>query len=292
VTPRAPDGDVADPAAAAGPDPRSRPIGVFDSGVGGLTVLRAIRRRLPDETTVYLGDTARVPYGPKSPETIRRYAAEAIDFLLGKGVKALVIACNTATARAHGFIRQRVPMPVIGVVGPGARAAARASTRGVIGVIGTRGTIESATYDEAIAEIRRDATVHAAACPLFVALAEEGWTEGEIARLTAEAYLAPLLEEGIDTLVLGCTHYPLLKPLLAGVVGPRVTLIASAEATAEELADRLGRLGLLASTGSREANRYYVTDDAERFQKIASRFLGSPIDHLERVALERGAETS
>ena len=292
MTPRAPDGDVADPAGAAGPDSRSRPIGVFDSGVGGLTVLRAIRSRLPDETTVYLGDTARVPYGPKSPETIRRYTAEAIDFLLGKRVKAVVIACNTATARAHGFILQRVQIPVIGVVGPGARAAARASTRGAIGVIGTRGTIESATYDEAIGTIRPDATVHAAACPLFVALAEEGWTDGEIARLTAEAYLAPLLEQGIDTLVLGCTHYPLLKPLLTGVVGPGVTLIDSAEATAEELADRLGRLGLLAPTGSGEADRYYVTDDAERFRMIAARFLGSPIDHLERVALERGPETS
>lgn len=265
---------------------RSAPIGVFDSGVGGLTVLRALRRRLPEEATLYLGDTARVPYGPKSPETVRRYAAEAVGFLAGRGVKAVVIACNTATARAGAYLARQVDVPVVGVVEPGAREAGARTRSGVVGVIGTQGTVESGSYEAAIRAIRPETTVHARACPLFVALAEEGWTDGEVARLTAEAYLAPLLAEGIDTLVLGCTHYPLLAPLLARVAGPDVELIDSAEATAQAVAERLAELDLLAtSSGEPGEARYYVTDDAERFRTLAGRFLDEPVEHLERVSL-------
>ncbi len=270
-------------------DPRS--VGVFDSGVGGLTVLRAIHRRLPHESTIYLGDTARVPYGPKSPETVRRYAREAADFLLDLDVKALVIACNTATARAAREVAERVPAPVVGVIEPGARAAATRSARGVIGVIGTQGTVESGSYQAAIRAVRPEAEVHAAACPLFVALAEEGWTDGEVARLTAVRYLEPLLARGIDTLVLGCTHYPLLRALLARVVGPDVALVDSAEATAAALADRLGAEGLLSPARHRPEARHYVTDDADRFRLLAGRFLGSPIEHLEGVVLEERSPT-
>ncbi len=262
------------------------PVGVFDSGVGGLTVLRAIRARLPAESTVYLGDTARVPYGPKSPETVRRYALEAADFLLSEGVKAIVIACNTATARAAEAVSARVPVPVLGVIEPGARAAAARSAGGIIGVIGTQGTVESGSYEAAIRAVRPEAVVHSAACPLFVALAEEGWTEGEVARLTAERYLGPLLARRIDTLVLGCTHYPLLKPLLAGVAGKGVALIDSAEATAATLAERLAGHGLLTEVGGETpSGRHFVTDDPERFRALAHRFLGAPIRHLGRAAL-------
>jgi len=262
------------------------PIGVFDSGVGGLTVLRALRRRLPHEDTVYLGDTARVPYGPKSPETVRRYAGEAGDFLLDHGVKLLVVACNTATARALPDLVEDLPVPVVGVIEPGARAAVRASRGGAIGVIGTAGTVASGAYEEAIRSLRADARVEAAACPLFVALVEEGWTEGPVARLTAERYLEPLLSRGIDTLVLGCTHYPLLSPLLESVVGPDVALVDSAEATAATVQETLGRLGLAAPLGGRPGRAlHYVTDDAARFREIAGRWLGSEPDHLELVEL-------
>lgn len=260
-------------------------MGVFDSGVGGLTVLQAIRRRLPGETTLYLGDTARVPYGPKSPQTVTRYATEAVDFLVERGVKAVVIACNTATARAGPSLAGHVEVPVIGVVEPGARAAAARSRSGVIGVIGTQGTIESRSYETAIRAIRPEAIVHGQPCPLFVSLAEEGWTEGQVARLTAEIYLGPLLAKRIDTLVLGCTHYPLLKPLLSVVAGPDVTLIDSAEATAAALEERLTSLGLRAEAGDRRTARYYVTDDTGRFRRLAARFLDEPVEDLQPISL-------
>jgi len=272
------------------------PIGVFDSGVGGLTVLRAIRRRMPSEPTVYLGDTARLPYGPKSPDTIRRYTSEAARFLVDQGVKAIVIACNTATAHARAFVEAAVDPPVIGVVEPGASAAVAATRNGVIGVIGTRGTIESSSYERAIRRLGPETVIHAAAAPLFVALAEEGWTEGDVARLTARHYLEPLLARGIDTLVLGCTHYPLLAPILAEVAGPEVTLIDSAEATATTVAARLRELELdstrpASDVGSSGA-RYYVTDDAERFRRVADRFLGTPINAVEQIDLDSRSDAT
>ena len=264
----------------------SAPIGVFDSGLGGLTVLRAIRERLPAESTVYLGDTARVPYGPKAAETIRRYAVEATDFLVAKGVKAIVVACNTATARALPEVEARARVPVLGVVEPGGRAAVKASRGGRIGVIGTRGTMSSRAYNVVIHEHRPDALVFEQACPLFVPLVEEGWTDDEVTRLAAERYLAPLLEQGIDTLVLACTHYPLLKPLLARVVGPDVTLIDSAESTAVALEDLLNSSSIASTSETATVGRYYVTDEAARFDLLARRLLGEEVDHLEMVSVD------
>jgi len=279
------------PAGTRGPgppsDPRDAPIGVFDSGVGGLTVLRAIHAQLPGESTIYLGDTARVPYGPKSPDTVRRYAREAAGFLTERGIKMLVIACNTATAHAFGTLSQGLDIPVLGVVEPGAREAAAASRSGVIGVIGTRGTVESGSYERAILAARADATVRSAACPLFVALAEEGWVSGEVPELAAHRYLDPLFAAEIDTLVLGCTHYPLLKPMLADVAGSGVRLVDSAEATARETA-RLLSARSLTSSGSAPIAHHYVTDDTHLFRELAGLFLGAPVERVESVALGQG----
>jgi len=263
------------------------PIGVFDSGLGGLTVLQAIRARLPGESTVYLGDTARVPYGPKGADTIRRYAVEATDFLCGQGVKAIVIACNTATARALPDVKARAEgVPVLGVVEPGGRAAVRATLSGKIGVIGTRGTIGSRAYEHEILTLNPEAEVYAAACPLFVPLVEEGWTDSEITRLAAQEYLRPLLAHDIDALVLGCTHYPLLKDLLADVVGGGVVLIDSAEETAATLARLLEDDGIKAPPGVEPTARYYVTDAAARFDRLAGRLIGEEVEHIERVSVD------
>jgi len=278
------------PEPGAGRSGAGAPIGVFDSGVGGLTVLRAIHAHLPGESTIYLGDTARVPYGPKSPETVRRYAREATDFLIGRGIKALVIACNTATAHAFGTLSKGLDIPVIGVVEPGAREAAAASATGVIGVIGTRGTVASGSYERAILAARPDATVRSRACPLFVALAEEGWVTGDVPELTARRYLAPLLDAGIDTLVLGCTHYPLLRGLLAEVTGTGVRLVDSAEATARETA-RVLQSGRLAAPGDELLSReYFVTDDTRLFGELAELFLGAPVTRVEAVELGDGPD--
>lgn len=265
--------------------PSGAPIGVFDSGVGGLTVLEAIRRRLPGEPTIYLGDTARLPYGPKSPATVRRYTREAADFLLEHGVKLLVVACNTASARALPGLADEVPVPLVGVVRPGAEAAVRRSREGRIGVIGTRGTVESGAYQAVLRELRPGAEVHANACPLFVPLVEEGWTEGIVSRLVARRYLDPLLRRRIDTLLLGCTHYPHLRRLLGEVAGPGVELVEPAEATAEAAASELEARGAAAAEPE-PRHRYYVTDDAERFRVLAGRWMGESIRHLETVGLE------
>lgn len=270
------------------PDPidRSAPIGVFDSGLGGLTVLGAIRRLLPAESTVYLGDTARVPYGPKAEDTVRRYAREATDFLQDQGVKAIVIACNTATARALPDVQELAGVPVLGVVEPGGAAAASASRSGRIGVIGTRGTISSRAYNEVIHRHRPEAEVFEQTCPLFVPLVEEGWTEGDVATLAAERYLKPLLGHSIDTLVLACTHYPLLKPLLAEVVGADIRLIDSAEATADALERLLAQHDLATSSRAQASARYFVTDGAARFDVLARRLLGEEVEHLEMVSVD------
>src|SRR5258708_27934521 len=196
------------------------PLGVFDSGIGGLSVARALFERLPKESVIYFGDTARVPYGPKSPDTVRRYSAEILAYLLGRGVKAVVVACNTSTAHALGSLKEKSPVPVIGVIEPGARAAVAATRSGNIGVIGTAGTIASGAYERAIKALRPDAKVHGQACPLFVPLVEEGWFDHPATELIARQYVEPLERAGVDVLVLGCTHYPLLKPLRARGLGP------------------------------------------------------------------------
>ncbi len=261
------------------------PIGIFDSGIGGLTVARAIYERLPAESTIYFGDTARVPYGPKSPETVRRYSLEILHWLLGQGVKAVVIACNTSTAHALQALRDASPVPVLGVIEPGARAAVRAAEGGAIGVIGTAGTIASNAYARAIHALAPAARVEQVACPLFVPLVEEGWFDHPATELVAEEYLAPLIAARVDALVLGCTHYPLLKPLLGRVMGPAVRLIDSAEETARALADELAQRQIAAPAGGKGRHRFAVSDDEPRFIKVGTRFVGERLARAEVVPL-------
>ncbi len=264
---------------------RDAAIGIFDSGVGGLTVLHAVLGALPHEHLIYLGDTGRTPYGSKSAETITRYAVESADFLVERRLKLLVIACNAATATALDVLRRHVPVPVIGVVEPGVRAAIRATRNGRIGVIGTEATIGASAYTRALRAHHPTVEVFTRACPLFVPLAEEGWTEGQVARGVAETYLASLARSGIDTLILGCTHYPLLKPLIAEVMGPSVTLVDSAAETAREVAERLERDALARSEGPGSTS-FFVTDAPERFVRIGQRFLGARVESAVRI--ERG----
>src|SRR5512147_2708139 len=250
------------------------PLGVFDSGIGGLTVAHALFECLPHESVVYFGDTARVPYGPKSPETVRRYSGEILDLLVRRGVKMVVVACNTSTAHALDFLRARSPVPVQGVIEPGARAAAAATRAGRIGVIGTAGTIASGAYERAIKAGRPGGEVVSRACPLFVPLVEEGWFDHAATELVAREYLQPLKEQGVDVLVLGCTHYPLLKPLLSRVMGPDVTLIDSAAETALELARVLTTCGIAAADEREVTHRFVVSDDEARFRQVGARFIG------------------
>ena len=268
--------------AAAG-DAASAPIGVFDSGVGGLTVVRELLRQLPGESILYVGDTARVPYGPKSPDTVRRYSREIADFLCEQGVKAVVVACNTATAHALESLRAELPVPVIGVVEPGARAAVAASRSRHIGVIGTAGTINSFAYERAIRAMAPDAVITSRACPLFVPLVEEGWTDHEVTRLVAREYLQPLAKAGVDTLVLGCTHYPLLKSIVGSIM-EHVRLIDSAEQTALEVRQLLAERRLLAGASS-PAHRFFATDAAGQMLRLGQRFLGDSIERVETLAI-------
>jgi len=261
------------------------PIGIFDSGIGGLTVARAIYERLPHESTIYFGDTARVPYGPKSPDTVRRYSLEILHWLLGQGVKAVVIACNTSTAHALEALQAESPVPVIGVIEPGARAAVSAMRRGPIGVIGTTGTIASNAYARAIQAVKAGATVEQKACPLFVPLVEEGWFEHPAAELIAREYLEPLKRANVDVLVLGCTHYPLLKPLLQRTMGPDIRLIDSGEETAAAVQGALHSTGLNAPAGATPTHRFVVSDDEARFRQVGSRFIGERLRKAEVVPL-------
>jgi glutamate racemase len=263
------------------PVSRHSPIGVFDSGLGGLTVAHAIMRQLPGESLVYVGDTARVPYGPKSPETVRRYSTEIGFYLLEQGVKAIVVACNTATAHALPALRDELPVPVIGVVNPGARAAVNATRNGRIGVIATQGTIRSGAYVRAIEAESPTAQVTALACPLFVPLVEAGWTDHDATRLIAREYLAPFMHEEVDTLVLGCTHYPLIKSLIQDVVGPGVRLIDSAEETAADTRRMLVEFDLSADAGAEATYRFVASDDPDQFLTLGQRFFGDRIDHVD-----------
>lgn len=263
-----------------------RAIGVFDSGVGGLTVLQALRTQVPDESLVYLGDTARVPYGTKSPATVLRYANEAARFLLAQQVKLMIVACNTASAVALDTLAERCPIPVVGVIEPGSARALQVTRNGRIGVIGTEGTIRSGAYDRALRQIRADVVVHTAACPLFVPLAEEGWASTEVAHLVARDYLAPLLDKGIDTLVLGCTHYPLLTQTLQDIIGPQVQLVDSAQETARIVRARLQQDSLLQQQAAGRPPRYFVTDIPDRFVRIGGLFLGEPLQDVTTVILD------
>ena len=258
-----------------------RPIGVFDSGIGGLTVAHEILRQLPNESIVYFGDTARVPYGPKSPDTVCRYSREITSYLRDQDVKAIVVACNTATAHALPMLRDELQVPVLGVVEPGARAAVRASASGHIGVIGTAGTIRSGAYERAIRALDPDARITARACPLLVPLVEEGWIDHPVTREVAREYLEPLIREGINALVLGCTHYPLLKGMLCRALGQNVVLIDSAAETAAELGRVLQEHGLEAADGSTPTHRFIASDDPLQFLQLGQRFLTDALEGVE-----------
>lgn len=255
---------------------RSLPIGVFDSGIGGLTVLKALAEVLPQESFLYLGDTARLPYGTKSPKSVTRYALQTTRLLVERGVKVLVIACNTATAVSLQALQEAYPqMPVIGVIRPGAQAACRASTTGRIGVIATESTVNGGSYNEEILRIHPTAQVFSRPCPLFVSLAEEGWCEGEVVELVARQYLHSFVQDtGIDTLVLGCTHFPVLAQAIGQVVGPRIALVDSAHTTAQFVYELLCKDDL----GSRDQRRtlsFLATDGAERFARVGGVFMNS-----------------
>jgi glutamate racemase len=263
-------------------------IGIFDSGVGGLTVQRALLEALPGADTVYLGDTARVPYGTKSAATVTQYSLRNARVLEACGIDLLVVACNTASAVALPALRQALPVPVLGVVEPGARAAVRATSSGRIGVIGTAGTIGSGAYQAALKALRPDAVVVARACPLFVPLAEEGWTDpdDEVVRGVVRRYLAPLQAERIDTLVLGCTHYPILKGIIAEVMGTDVMLVDSAEETARTVTEILGSSNLLRPASEKGNRHYFVTDVPAGFIRVGNRFLGGKLGDVHQVSLE------
>ena len=264
-------------AVSAAADNRTRPIGVFDSGIGGLTVLRALTKMLPGEDFIYLGDTARLPYGTKSNEVILRYSRENSEFLLAKGIKMLVVACNTSSAVALAEISRLTVVPVIGVIEPSAAAAVKASRNGKIGVIGTEATIASGAYTRAIQALRPRTEIYTRACPLLVPLVEEGWTENEIAERTVAFYLDSLKQSGIDTLLLGCTHYPLLRVLFERVLGAGVRIVDSAGATAAAVSKKLNALRL-AGTRRCGSQSFFVTETPERFVRVGRRFIGDQVE--------------
>jgi glutamate racemase len=266
--------------------PDRRPIGVFDSGIGGLTVVRELVRLLPRESLVYFGDTARVPYGPKSPGTVQRYSREAAAFLLTRDVKAIVIACNTATAHAGSLLADSLPIPVVGVIESGARAAVEATSTGRIGVIGTAGTIRSGAYDLAVRRRLHDTRVYAQPCPLFVPLVEEGLAGHAAARLVAQDYLSPLKEMDVDVLILGCTHYPLMRDLIADVMGDRVCLVDSATETAREVAGVLDEADLSTDSAEPAAYTFAASDAPLRFRDVGRHFVGDVLREVEQVDVE------
>ncbi|MEJ2367499.1 MAG: glutamate racemase [Acidobacteriota bacterium] len=265
------------------------PIGVFDSGVGGLTVVASLRKSYPELDILYFGDTARVPYGNKSPETVLRYSTEITHFLMERDISALVIACNTSSAVARTAIARSLPVPVLGMIEPGAKRAVQATRNGRIGLIGTRATVFSGAYTAAIHAISPDAQVFGAACPLFVPVVEEGWAGTSVAEQIADHYLQPLLEKGIDTLILGCTHYPVLTPVLEKITHGQVRLISSAEAAALELGSSLPGLPApgTQSTFSPGALSCFVTDSGTHFREVGETILGITLNHIEHVEEER-----
>ncbi len=265
-------------------DPRSdRPIGVFDSGIGGLTVVRQLMRHLPHEHILYFGDSARVPYGTKSPETVTRFALESARFLTRRDVKFLIVACNTSSAVALSVLQRRFDVPMIGVIEPGVQAAVRSSRSRRIGVIGTQATITSGAYERMILGLAPDAVVSGAACPLFVPLAEEGWTSGPVVDQVGRIYLEPLRSKRIDCLILGCTHYPLLKEAIAAIMGPEITLIDTAEETVRLVRKELEHLDLLRREQDEGTHSFFVSDVPAQFSAVGGRFLGQPMLEVEWV---------
>lgn len=266
----------------------SDPIGIFDSGVGGLTVFRAIERRLPNESLIYLGDTARIPYGVRSATTIERYALECAAFVQSKGVKAIVVACNTASALAANYLRTKCSVPVVGVIRPGSRSAVEQTRSGHIGVIATEATVASGAYERAMLAIRSGLEITSRACPLFVPLAEEGWVSHPVTRQVAEEYLAGLRSSRVDTLVLGCTHYPILRPVIEQTMGGEINYVDSGEAVADQIATLLEEDGLTRSSEQPRVEEFYVTDSAARFRRVAELFLGRQLESVETVELGPG----
>jgi len=264
-------------------------IGIFDSGVGGLTVLKEVVKALPQEDIIYLGDTARVPYGTKSPETVTRYSLQVTSFLVERDIKLLVVACNTASAVSLDALKGHVTIPIIGVIEPGARRAVSVTRTGKVGIIGTSATIQSSAYAKAIKRMNRDIEVVTRACPLFVPLAEEGWVDNDVARLTAGIYLRGLKEEGVDTLVLGCTHYPLLKGIIAETMGDGVQLVDSAEETARTVAETLRDEDMLRPSSEKGNHHYFVTDVPAGFIRVGNRFLGGSLGDVYQIKLEDDA---
>ncbi len=263
------------------------PIGIFDSGIGGLTVVRALLERLPNESIVYFGDTARVPYGTKSAETITRFAIQDAGFLIGRGVKMIVVACHSASSVAMPELVKRMNVPVLGVIEPGARALVAATRTNRVAVIGTGATIGSAAYERAIRAVRADIEILAKPTPLFVPLAEEGWLDGEVAELVAQRYLADLAGEGVDALLLGCTHFPLLVPVIRRVLGPGVRLVDSSKETAVAAAELLEREGLVNPDGPPQ-RRFYLSDLTPNFEAVGARFLGMPLGEVIRASVAGG----
>jgi glutamate racemase len=261
---------------------RDSAIGVFDSGIGGLTVLHQIIETLPRENTVYLGDTARAPYGTKSVETVLRYSFENSEFLVEKGVKLVVVACNTSTAIALDELADRLDVPVVGVIGPGVRRALKSTKSKKVGVIGTEATIQSGAYTRALKASQPEIEVYSRACPLFVPLVEEGWTDNAVVEMTVAAYLGSLKQSGIDTLILGCTHYPLLKKSIRKYLGSNVRLVDSAEETAKEV-ELVLRKSASAKTSGKGVHSFFVTDTPDRFIKVGRRFLGEKVESAVRI---------
>ena len=262
---------------------RTKAIGIFDSGIGGLTVVAEIIKQLPYENVIYFGDTGRYPYGPRSREIIRKFSRQNVNFLLERGVKFIVVACNTASAFALEYIRKIYSIPMIGVVKPGSEAAAKFTVNGRIGVIGTEGTIASSSYQRELKKISMSFKIIAKPCPLFVSLAEEGYIEKPAVRLIAKDYLSAIKQKKIDTLVLGCTHYPLLKNIIRDVMGKNVTLVDSAEQTAAAVKDALCSLNLDNPSNKSGGKRFFVSDSPEKFKKLGERFLGKRIGKVELV---------
>lgn len=264
-----------------------RAVGVFDSGIGGLTVVKEIMKILPNEDIVYFGDTARVPYGNKSPETITKFSFQNTRFLIRMDVKAIVVACNTASALSLEKLKENFSIPIIGVIKPGAYMAVKETKNNRIGIIGTEGTIGSKAYEKAIKKLKPDAQLFGFPCPLFVPIVEEGWAESKVSRIIAEEYLKPLKESGVDTLVMGCTHYPLLTGIVGDVMGSGVKLINPAEATAVKLREILVENAMQNEENRTAACRYYVSDNPGRFSKVGSNFLSRDITEIIKIDIEK-----
>ncbi|MDF2613485.1 MAG: glutamate racemase [Clostridia bacterium] len=264
----------------------SRPIGIFDSGVGGLTVVKEVMNNLAGESIVYFGDTARVPYGSKSKQTVTRFSAQIIRFLLSQDVKAIIIACNTVSSNSIEELREMFPdIPMVEVVGPGVHMALRTTRSGKIGVVGTQATIASHKYPELLIEQNEALEVYGKACPLFVPLVEDGWANHNVAFEVVAEYLKPLLEKNIDSLILGCTHYPMLTHTIKKVVGDQVELINPAEEAAKRMEDILVKNNMT-SDDEKPEYKFYVSDSEERFKEMAQIFLHKPIEHIATVPIE------